>query len=93
MKAKKIVSILCAASIFLTSGGMSANAADLSNEIGVMTETEEITETEELTEVEEAAEAEEVAEIGDVDILDIVGEEVFWAAGPDWVSMMKALQS
>ena len=46
MKAKKIVSILCAASIFLTSGGMSANAADLSNEIGVMTETEELQETE-----------------------------------------------
>ncbi len=93
MKVKKIVSILCAASIFLVSGGMSANAADLSNEIGVMTETEEITEAEESTEVEEAAEAEEsteveeaaeteeVAEIGDADILDIVGEEVFLDSG------------
>lgn len=62
MKAKKIVGILCAASIFLVSTGMSANAADLSNEIEVITETEEMAGTEETPETEETAEVEETPE-------------------------------
>lgn len=44
MKAKKIVSILCAASIFLMSSGLPVHATEMSDEIEVSTEVEESSE-------------------------------------------------